>query len=151
MTDEQAKELNRFFVETFHQILAWEERALNATGLPDLSVKELHILDATFRLGQREEHTMSQIAAALGISVGALTTAVNTLVKKGYLSRAGRAEDRRIVLLELTESGRRANEMHGVFHGEMIARVGAVLQETELETLTGSLRRLSDFFKNLDL
>jgi DNA-binding MarR family transcriptional regulator len=149
MTDYQAQELNRFFVETFNQILAWEERALNATGLTSLSVKELHILDTTFRLQQQEQNTMSQIAAALDISVGALTTAVNTLVKKGYLTRAGRAQDRRIVLVELTKSGHHANEMHTGFHQEMIAQVGAVLQEPELEMLTSSLQRLTDFFENL--
>ncbi|MDD4509948.1 MAG: MarR family transcriptional regulator [Oscillospiraceae bacterium] len=149
MTDYQAQELNRFFVETFNQILAWEERALNATGLTNLSVKELHILDTTFRLQQQEQNTMSQIAAALDISVGALTTAVNTLVKKGYLTRAGRAQDRRIVLVELTKSGHQANEMHTGFHQEMIAQVGAVLQEPELEMLTSSLQRLTDFFENL--
>jgi DNA-binding MarR family transcriptional regulator len=149
MTDYQAQELNRFFVETFNQILAWEERALNATGLTNLSVKELHILDTTFRLQQQEQNTMSQIAAALDISVGALTTAVNTLVKKGYLTRAGRAQDRRIVLVELTKSGHHANEMHTGFHQEMIAQVGAVLQEPELEMLTSSLQRLTDFFENL--
>lgn len=147
MTERQAEKLNYFFVETFNKILTWEDRALSAAGIENLSVKELHIIEAVARLQQSENHTMSQIAQAIEISIGALTTAVNTLVKKGYLIRKGREGDRRIVLVELTEAGQQANEKHAAFHAKMITQVGQVLNEAELETLTLSLDQLSSFFQ----
>ena len=46
MTESQRDELNYFFVHVFNQILAYEEQALSAMGAQDLSVKELHVLEA---------------------------------------------------------------------------------------------------------
>ena len=46
MNESQREELNYFFVHVFNQILAYEEQALNGMGARDLSVKELHVLEA---------------------------------------------------------------------------------------------------------
>ena len=90
---------------------------------------------------------MSQIAEALSISVGALTTAVNTLVQKGYLRRGSHPRDRRLVLVYATESGHTADKRHTRFHSEMLDHVAEVVCEEELEPLAKSLERLSIFFE----
>ena len=46
MTQQQRDSLNYFFVHVFNRILACEEQALSRVGASDLSVKELHVLDA---------------------------------------------------------------------------------------------------------
>lgn len=139
--------LNRFFVKTFNQISAAEERALLAAGITNLSVRELHVIEAAVLCGE-EESTMSRLAAMLGISVGALTTAVNALVRKGYLARRGRPDDRRVVLVVPTEAGRAANELHAKFHEEMIDAVVRRLPDGQLDTLTEALEMLTQFFEN---
>ncbi len=147
MTKEQQTRLNTFFVRTFNRILTLEERSLLRSGLGNVSVKELHILEAVSELTPSGRNTMSNIAAWLDISVGALTTAVNTLVNKGYLVRAGREGDRRIVLVELTETGVRANARHEQFHVELVERAGEQLDDASMETLCASLDKLADFFE----
>ncbi|MEG0913121.1 MAG: MarR family transcriptional regulator [Oscillospiraceae bacterium] len=149
MNKSQADQLNKFFVRTFNQIMSLEERALLCSGIGNVSVKELHLLEAVAELQPIGENTMSTVASRLDVSVGALTTAVNTLVKKGYLIRASREGDRRIVLVELTKSGLEANFRHEAFHKAMIKKVGEVLDENSLETLCVSLDKLSDFFEGL--
>ena len=146
MDDRIGRKLNCFFVSTFNKILAWEERALRDTGIRDLSVKELHILEAVWELEKAGDNTMSKISAKVEISVGALTTAANVLVRKGYLVRSGREDDRRIVLIRLTEKGRQANAKHEQFHKKMIEKVSEELTDSQLETLTESLDRLTQFF-----
>jgi len=89
VNESQREELNYFFVHVFNQILAYEEQALNGMGAGDLSVKELHVLEAVGGLTAAGRNTMTQIADALSIRVSSLTTAVNTLVRteggfKGY-------------------------------------------------------------------
>ncbi|ODU54543.1 MAG: hypothetical protein ABT01_08320 [Clostridium sp. SCN 57-10] len=147
MDAEKREILNRFFVKTFNQISAAEERAMLAAGITDLSVRELHVIEAAVLCGE-EESTMSRLAAILGISVGALTTAVNALVRKGYLVRRGRPEDRRVVLVVPTEAGRAANELHTAFHEQMIGAVVGELPEGQLDTLTAALETLTQFFEN---
>ncbi len=148
MTKQQESSLNHFFVTTFNQILAWEERALQKAEIKNLSVKELHIIEAVAGLEESNHNTMSYIAGKINISVGALTTAVNTIVKKGYLERGSEPMDRRIVKIYLTDSGHEAEKKHAIFHRQMMEEVGRVLDENSLVTLTDSLRQLTMFFEN---
>ena len=148
MTIGQERYLNDFFVHIFNKILALEEQALNNVGARDLSVKELHVLEAVHHLERGALSTMSNVAEALSIRVSSLTTAVNTLVRKGYLLREGDPADRRIIRLHLTEKGGQANQLHSQFHRAMIRGVGDQLKEDELEVLVHSLKSLECFFRD---
>ena len=77
--------LNQFLVEVFGQILKAEAACLAGK---DLSLRELHLIDAVCRaVDQGGDNRSTAIAAALGITAGTLTSAVNLLEKKGYLLR----------------------------------------------------------------
>lgn len=149
MTDAQEKYLNDFFVHIFNKILAWEEQALSNVGAADLSVKELHVLEAVNDLTAQSRNTMTAIADALSIRVSSLTAAVNTLVRKGYLERRGEPGDRRVIRIRLTEKGGQANQLHSQFHADMIAGVAQGLNEEELNVLVHSLEQLSRFFGSM--
>lgn len=149
MTDSQHAYLNEFFVHVFNKILAWEEQALSRVGASDLSVKELHVLEAVSDQTARGHNTMTAIADSLAIRVSSLTTAVNTLVRKGYLERGGEPGDRRIIRISLTAKGEEANRLHSQFHARMIESVAQRLGDMELEILTASLRQLDQFFNEM--
>ncbi len=149
MTDPQHEELNHFFVHVFNQILACEEQALNRVGAQDLSVKELHVLEAVSDLAVENRNTMTQIADALAIRVSSLTTAVNTLVRKGYLKRGGEPGDRRVIRVWLTPKGEEANRLHAQFHAKMVEEAASGLEAGELDTLLRSLRQLEHFFHDM--
>ena len=147
--NDKEKKLNIFFVNIFNQILAWEESTVRLSGLKDLSVKELHIIEAASILCEDDCQTMGNIAARLQITVGALTTAVNTLVSKGYLCRGGDSGDRRKVYIFLTEEGKTALKKHEEFHRNMIQDIVKMLDDNSFDNLIGSLDMLSGYFKNL--
>ena len=146
MTDAQRIYLNDFFVHVFNRILVWEEHALSQVGAQDLSVKELHVLEAVSDLTVQARNTMTAIAEALSIRVSSLTTAVNTLVRKGYLERGGEPGDRRVIL---TDKGEQANALHSQFHARMIDSATQGLTEQELDALIQSLKNLSAFFQDM--
>lgn len=149
MTREQQEELNYFFVHVFNRILACEERALCRVGAKDLSVKELHVLEAVSDLTADGRNTMTQIADSLSVRVSTLTTAVNTLVRKGYLERSGQPGDRRVIRVLLTPKGEEANRLHAQFHARMVEDAAAKLEDGELEILMRSLRQLDRFFHKM--
>lgn len=149
MTETQRDYLNYFFVHVFNRIQACEEQAINRVGASDLSVKELHVLAAVDEQTSLGQNTMTAIADSLSIRVSSLTTAVNTLVRKGYLERGGEAGDRRIIRVRLTQKGEEANRLHSRFHADMIDSVARKLGDNELEILTASLRRLDRFFTEM--
>lgn len=148
MTPTQKEGLNTFFVETFNKILVMEEQCISHSGFTDLSVKELHILEAVELLQPQSKNTMTEVATKVGITVGALTTAVNALVRKNYLKRERPENDRRVVKIYLTEQGTAAEEVHRVFHEKMIDGVGKNLSEDSMEHLIFALKQLSSFFSN---
>lgn len=134
--------LNDLLVDFFHNILEIEERSLRDSG-SDLTITEIHTIDA---VGDSEPKTMTEISRSLKVTMGTLTTGVDKLIKKGYLIRKRTEEDKRIVLVELTEKGIKAKKLHDAFHQEMIDSVISHLDPTEEELLVQSLQKLMYFF-----
>ena len=138
------KILNELLVQLFNDILQIEEKSLKNGPLSDLSVTELHTIEA---IGMYKERTMTEGAQDLKITVGTLTTAINKLIKKGYVDRKRIEEDRRVVLIHLTKKGKLAYRIHEKFHNDMINETISGLREDEEEILISSLERLNVFFK----
>ena len=132
-------------VRLFNEIMDIEEKALNSSEFKNISVNDMHILDA---IGIREPRNMSAVARTLSVTVGTLTIAINNLVKKGYVERIRSQEDRRVVLLALSEKGIRAYKHHRAFHDKMVMAVLKDLSASETETLTKALINLQKFFKS---
>ncbi|MBY0755453.1 MarR family transcriptional regulator [Clostridium sardiniense] len=142
--DIRKKVLNELLVQIFNDILQIEEQALKKGVLNNLSVTEIHTIEA---IGMYTERTMSEVAQDLKITVGTLTTAINKLIKKGYVERKRIEEDRRVVLIKLTKSGKLAFRLHEKFHNDMINATIEGLSEEEEKILISSLDRLNEFFK----
>lgn len=149
--DSVENRLNEFFITTFNKILNSEERSLQKSELTDISVREIHIIEAVGLSKPYAKNTMSNIASEVGISLGALSTAVNALVRKGYISRGGDASDRRKVYIYLTETGEKAFLLHKEFHKKMISGITKLLNENECETLIKALSTITCFFNNSDI
>lgn len=132
-------------MDIFNDILTIEQAALRSGAFNDLSVTEIHTIEA---IGMYEERNMSEVASDLGITVGTLTTAINHLVKKGYVERKRAEEDRRVVKIKLTKRGKLAYRIHEKFHSDMIKETISGLTEEEEKVLVNSLEKLNDFFKN---
>ena len=136
--------LNMLLVKLFNDILKIEAASINQGEFVDLSVTENHILEA---IGKNREMTMTEVANNLNITVGTLTTAINRLIKKDYVERRRIEEDRRVVLIKLTEKGEKAFDSHAQFHDEMIKSVMLELSEKEEEVLIRSLKKVTNFFE----
>lgn len=135
---------NDILSNLFQEIMAIEGRALITGEFTDITNNDMHIIEA---VGIEEPRNMSAVAAKLMVTVGTLTTAVNGLVKKSYIHRVRSEKDRRIVLLSLTDKGRRAYDHHRRFHEEMIHALMENLSEEEANVLVKALQNVSDFFK----
>ena len=105
----------------------------------------MHVIEA---IGLGSGHNMSFIAKRLGITVGSLTTAMNSLVRKKYAERYRSEEDRRVVYVKLTEKGERAYNHHADYHHKMTMAIREKLGEEELPVLFKMLDALTEFFKD---
>lgn len=137
--------MNDILVNLFNEILDIEEKALITPEYADISVNDMHVLDA---IGIGKKKNMSTVARSLSVTVGTLTIAINNLVKKGYVVRIRSEEDRRVVLIYLSPKGEAACRHHHAFHEKMILAVMQDLNAEETEALTRALVKLQAFFRN---
>lgn len=138
--------LNEVLVKLFREINIIEERAIKTGEYKELTVNDMHVIEA---IDVNEPKNMTSVAKALQVTTGTLTISVNSLVKKGYVERTRSEEDRRVVLIYLTEKGRKAHAQHARFHQRMIDAVVEGLSGDEQIILEKALKNLSDFFQEM--
>ena len=137
------KVVNDLLTDVFNQILILEERNLTEHDAVDVTMTEIHVEE----IRKCEPATMGTVSKRLMITMGTLTTSVNRLVEKGYVTRKRDVNDRRVVLLDLTEKGQKVFEIHEEFHEEL---VNAALKDLEFrEDLVQALESIYRFFKKL--
>lgn len=136
--------LNDVLVKLFRNVNVIEERAMRTEEYKDVTTNDMHVIEA---IGMEGARNMTSVARSLEVTTGTLTIAVNSLVKKGYVDRVRSEEDRRVVLISLSEKGRRAYLHHRRFHEQMIDSVVAELTEEEQRVLEKALAKLNHFFR----
>lgn len=137
---------NEILVKLFRDIMDIEGRAIITEEFQDISNNDMHIIEA---IGLHEKKNMSTVAKALSVTIGTLTIAINSLVKKGYVNRVRSEQDRRVVYISLTPKGEKAYKHHEEFHRQMILATIEGLSEEETRILVKALSNLNDFFRNM--
>lgn len=136
-------ELGSLMAELFNNILKYEERALMTEEFKDITINDMHAIEA---IGAGKGRSMSNIAKDLDVTVGTLTITMNNLVKKGYVRRSRSAKDRRVVLVSLTDKGRLAFEHHTAFHERLLDSITGTLDETRLDALLDALKIVKEHY-----
>ena len=136
--------LNDVLVRLFRNVNVIEERAMRTEEYKDVTTNDMHVIEA---IGMEGAKNMTSVARSLEVTTGTLTIAINSLVKKGYVDRVRSEEDRRVVLISLSEKGRRAYLHHRRFHEQMIESVVEELTEEEQRILEKALAKLYHFFR----
>ena len=139
--------INDTLVNLFNEILKLEEDVLVTGEFQNISVNDFHVINAIGK-DENDIKNMSMIAKQLDITVGSLTTAINALVRKGYVSRERSEKDRRVVTVKLTEQGEHAYDHHKDFHEHMTDSALRALKADELPMVTKVLIGLQKFFRD---
>jgi len=143
---EKLLEINRILVEIYNDVNHIEEYSIKNGEFEDLSITEIHTIEA---VGMYGSSTMSEVASRLDITMGTLTTAIDKLIKKGYVERFRSDVDRRIVNVKLTNRGKLAYRIHEKFHLDMVKSIMDDFSEEEEDILLSALRKLSRHLKDI--
>ena len=139
------------------------ECAMNLVFTADLLVKHIASLLQPFDLSPASGLALSiladsesplppnKIAEQLIISRASATSLIDTLERRGYVQRRPHQSDRRMLLVELTETGRHvANAFRPVVHHQQRVWLAA-LSEEEQQQLIDSLQRLQATLMDSDV
>ncbi len=102
--DQRAADLGRFVQEIMKQFQAVHAAASNGPHV-SLNQQELRVVEL---LGQEGSQMMRALAEHLSLAVNSVTSIVDGLEQKQLILRQRSEEDRRIVRVELTETGRQS-------------------------------------------
>lgn len=138
--------LNEVFVKVFKNITAIEEQVIRTDAYQKATTNDMHVIEA---IGMGKPKNMTSVAKSLSVTTGTLTISVNSLVKKGFVERVRSEEDRRVVLISLTEKGKQIYVKHRKFHEEMVNGIVAQLDEQEKILLKKVLSNLNQYFKEM--
>ncbi len=138
--------LNIALVKLFRDVMDIEQKSITTQEYKDITNNDMHVMQA---IGVGEPKNMSTIAKTLSVTVGTLTIAMNSLVKKGYVIRERGERDRRVVYISLSEKGRSAYSQYEDFHRRMIADVLEELDPEETKALVKALVKLEQWFQKI--
>ena len=140
--DIEEQDFTKSLLRILDYVLLTEEMALSKGYFAALSVAELHTLDA---IGPYGDRSMSETATILGVTTGTLSVAVDRLVKKEYVQRRRDENDRRVVRICLTRSGKLAYRMHGKFYTLLVKRLMEPLDMQQQMLLKNMIRDIDSF------
>jgi DNA-binding MarR family transcriptional regulator len=93
-------------------------------------------------VGEAGATTMGRLARELAASMSSLTSVADRLVAKGMIRRYRSDRDRRVVLLELTEQGRRIHERRRRARLRMATAMLQTLNERERAEFIALMRKI---------
>ncbi|WP_105207806.1 MarR family winged helix-turn-helix transcriptional regulator [Streptococcus suis] len=138
--------INEYLTAIFNNVLVIQENSLRKSRFNDISIKEMHTID---EIGDKKGATPSDIARALMVTLGTVTTSLNNLERKGYIERVRSTKDRRVIHLYLTKKGRLVYRLHQRFHNEMVKQITDGMDEAEYQVMKKGLYKLYNFLEDL--
>lgn len=141
------RELNQLLVMAYRKINKLEEGILHSVSGMDLSIGEMHLLEA---VGEKKDEGMAlyELAQRMDLSAPTVTVAVNKLTKKGFVEKSKSEKDKRSVIVALTRMGKKMNAAHRYFHEQMVRDIDKLLTPTEREGLLRGMELLNQFFQD---
>ncbi|ERJ11450.1 MarR family winged helix-turn-helix transcriptional regulator [Haloplasma contractile] len=136
MTDFLNKIGDAFF-EFEARLQFYERKYLRTHKITDITPNEVKVL---YVIGISNTKSMGEIAEKLKVTLGTLTTAVNSLVKKGYVIRTRNKMDRRIKILYLTRKSIEAVKVYSNFYTSILGNLVNELDADETETVNKILK-----------
>lgn len=132
--------LSRTLVEFYEKLSSWEHSVVRDQGM---TLPQMHTLEI---LGVNPPLRMKELAQKMGVTTGTLTVQVDRLERSGMVRRRPHHDDRRSILVELTDAGQEMFQGHHSLHEQLTRDITAQLSDQERDTLTELLTRLNNEF-----
>lgn len=107
-----------------------------------LTLSDWHVLTALRWSGEPYRRKAGWLARRADLTTGAMTSRLDALEREGLVRRLRDPEDRRSVLVELTEKGREKHEQAMAIQAPKEALLAKALTQREKEQLNALLRRV---------
>ena len=140
------EQINSELVGVFNNVMWIEEAALKQSLFKDLSIKDMHTIEA---ISMYEEKSASEVARIIHITPSSMTSAIDKLVEKGYVERRRSIQYRRVVKLGLTHKGRIVYRAHQGFHRDMARNFLEGMSSEDVTVVQKAIHNLMSYLTRL--
>ncbi len=124
-------------VLTFSKMLNFNNEVENLRAI------ELYVL---LYVAQKGSQKMSELAQAFSMTKSNITFLVDSLEQKGFVSRSRSDEDRRVIMIELTQKGQQIYKQILSDFSKLIDKVTSWIPPEDLAIMAEGFERLSRLF-----
>lgn len=133
------------FWKASHVVMRFDQKSISESGFSSLS--DFAVLEVLLHKGSLPVNTIGEKVL---LTSGSITTAVQRLEKKGLVRRERSLADARVVLVHLTDAGRRLIEAAFITHSANLDRMFEVLNDDERAEFAGLMRKLGTHAESLE-
>jgi len=144
--------IGEHFFEFQSKLQFFEREYLRKHGIEDVTPTEVKVL---YIIGLSNTKSMTEIADELKVTRGTLSITIDSLVKKGYVIRTRHKQDRRVIIVYLTNKSIDVVRIYGKFYFELLKSLIKELDREKLEIVEEILVKLNhiietNFYENTD-
>ncbi|MFV0576559.1 MAG: MarR family winged helix-turn-helix transcriptional regulator [Vibrio sp.] len=132
--------LNQLLTEFYDKMSSWEQSVVKETGY---SLAQVHTIEV---LGSHGAMRMKDLADKLGITTGTLTVQVDKLVAANLIERLADPNDRRAIVVALTDEGQAIHKHHNQLHVDLIKGLTAEIPAEQQSLLVDCLAKMNQQF-----
>ncbi|MCL1137170.1 MarR family winged helix-turn-helix transcriptional regulator [Shewanella pneumatophori] len=136
----QDDSLNHAMIEFYEKLSSWETAVVKDKGF---SLPQVHTVEI---LGLNGPMRMKELAQKIGITTGTLTVQIDKMVDAGLVIRVPHTNDRRSILIELTDSGYDMFSEHDKLHSQLTQDLTAKFSDEERAQLLNFFERINKEF-----
>lgn len=133
-------QLTHLIVEFYEKLSSWEHCVVRDKGL---TLPQMHALEI---LGSHNGLRMKELAQKMGVTTGTLTVLVDRLEKGDMVRRVPHPEDRRSIIVELTDKGHELFKEHDELHDQLTHDITVELTDEEQAVLARALQKMNNEF-----
>ena len=127
----------------FDLVLTFSKMLNFNNEIENLRAIELYVL---LYVAQRGSQKMSELAQAFSMTKSNITFLVDSLEQKGFVMRSRSNEDRRVVMIELTQKGQQIYKQILSDFSKLIDKVTSQIPSQDLAVMADGFERLSKLF-----
>jgi DNA-binding MarR family transcriptional regulator len=129
------------FTRIFMKYDALEKSPLDLGSGERFSATQIHLVEA---VGKGKGKTVTGLSQYFMVTKGAISQTVSQLVKMGYLRRVKRADNDKEILLELSDKGWAAFELHERYNQTTIAELNQLKEKYNPDEMQAFISILND-------
>ncbi|NOI14510.1 MarR family winged helix-turn-helix transcriptional regulator [Vibrio hepatarius] len=134
------EQLNQLLTEFYDKMSSWEQSVVKETGY---SLAQVHTIEV---LGVHGALRMKELAEKLGITTGTLTVQIEKLVAANLIERQAHPDDRRAIVVTLTQEGQAIHLQHNQLHLDLVKDLTRNIDSEQESVLLACLEKMNREF-----